>query len=491
MNFTEENIRKIFGHEAAEDDNEENLYNFYVKGSAYDTLKSTLPLYIIVGHKGTGKSALLKILEKEEKEQDNLPITIRPDDIFEQTETDLNRMINIWQERLSKIIFDKLIETLVSINNSKSEKTFKDWLGKFSKLTFAILGRKFADIHKYGIDLAYKDFLKLFKDVAFVEKKVTVFIDDLDRGWKNKDYEIKNISAMLNALRTITRSVPNVKFRVALRSSVYFSVRTSDESTDKIESSIVWLKWTNHEILAMLAKRVILFKTGKSLSEYDLLKKNQYQLGQYFNDIFDEKFQGKGHWANAPIYRVLLSLIRQRPRDLVKLCTLGAHEAYSKGHDKIKTADFESIFRGYSQERLTDTVNEYSSELDSTILKRILLEMKPSVKKQNNSFLYTPSELMAKMKSILGHIGQVKYSNGEVITPKNLSIFLYKINYFTARKDGENQVVRYYYDENKYIFNEDIDFGFNVEVHPAYRWVLQPKNILDVYKEIDLLDLAN
>lgn len=113
MDFTEENIRQLFGHEAAEDDNEQNLYSFYVKGSAYKTLKSSLPLFIIVGHKGTGKSALLKILETEERKAKNIPITIRPDDIFEQTETDINKMILVWQEKLSRIIFDKLIENIV------------------------------------------------------------------------------------------------------------------------------------------------------------------------------------------------------------------------------------------------------------------------------------------------------------------------------------------------------------------------------------------
>ena len=134
------------------------MYNFYVKGTAYKTLKSTLPLFIIVGHKGTGKSALLKILETEEREAGNIPISIRPDDIFEQTETDINKMILIWQEKLSKIIFDKLIENIVVINEADHGKSFKDWLSKFSKLTFALLGRKYADIHKSGIDYLIRIF---------------------------------------------------------------------------------------------------------------------------------------------------------------------------------------------------------------------------------------------------------------------------------------------------------------------------------------------
>ena len=485
MDFTEENIRKLFGHEAAEDDDEDNLYGFYIKGASYTQLKSPLSLYVLVGHKGTGKSALLKILEREERIEGNLPITIRPEDIFEQTETDLNRMIVMWQEGLSKIIFNKLIENLLTTNRNDNSHSFKSWLTNFSKLTMSVLGHKFADIKKYGCDIRYKDFLSLFKDVIFTQKKVTVFIDDLDRGWKNEEHDIKNISALLNALRNITRVVPNVKFRIALRSSVYYSVRTSDESTDKIENSIVWLKWTNHEILSMLVKRIILFKTGRSIEEKDLLAQDQYELSKNFDGIFEKSFKGKGHWENAPIHRVLLSLIRQRPRDLVKLCTLAAKEAKSHNHALILTQDLEAIFKSYSQERLTDTVNEYNSELLS--LQRVLLEMKPETKNTISPFLYTPQTLYVKMDKVLGHIGKIRFTNGIMVTKQNLAGFLYKINFFTARKDSDSQIIRYYYDENKYIHNEDIDFGFNYEIHPAYRWALQPKDILD-YLNIDLLD---
>ncbi len=486
MEFTPENIRKVFGHEAAEDDNLENLYNFYVKGSAYKTLKSDVPLQMAVGHKGTGKSAVLTILEAEEKSAGHLPITIRPDDIFEQTETDINKMITIWQEKLAEIIFTKLIENLVVINENNNDKGFKSWLSSFSKLVFTIVGKKFSDLKKEKFDIPYVKFLSLFKNSLFQERRVTVFIDDLDRGWKNEVHEIRNISAMLNAIRSISRSIPQVRFKVALRSSVYYAVRTSDESTDKIEGSVVWIKWSNYEILLMLVKRIILFTEGKSIDESILLQKRQQDLGAYLDSVFEKSFQGSGHWENAPMYRVLLSLIRQRPRDLIKLCSLAANVAYSKGHKVIMTSDLEAIFNQYSQGRLTDTINEYASELNEVALKKILLEMRPTVKKKG-SFLYNPQELSEKMNSIIAHIGQVRFSNGDNVTVKNLPIFLYKINFFTGRKKGTNEIVRYYFDENNYIFSEGVNFGFDVEVHPAYRWVLQPVSQNDIYRQIDLL----
>ena len=58
VDFDEETIRAIFGHEAAEDEEIERLKRYYVKTDIYNTIRSSIPLYILVGHKGVGKSAL-------------------------------------------------------------------------------------------------------------------------------------------------------------------------------------------------------------------------------------------------------------------------------------------------------------------------------------------------------------------------------------------------------------------------------------------------
>ena len=74
----------------------------------------------------------------------------------------------------------------------------------------------------------------MFKNSLFEEKQITIYLDDLDRGWENTKNDVKNLSAMLNAVRDLSRDIRNLKFRIALRSDVYYAVRTSDETTDKI-----------------------------------------------------------------------------------------------------------------------------------------------------------------------------------------------------------------------------------------------------------------
>ena len=62
------------------------------------------------------------------------------------------------------------------------------------------------------------------------------------------------------------------------------------------------------------------------------------------------------------MYRVLMSLIRKRPRDLVKLCTLAARHAEERNGNCIMTEDIRAIFEEYSLGRIQDTENEYRSE---------------------------------------------------------------------------------------------------------------------------------
>lgn len=113
VKFDEETIRAIFGHEAAEDEEIERLKRYYVKTDVYNAIRSSIPLYILVGHKGVGKSALFKVLSAEE-ELGNIAITIQPDDILdiETSEENFLQRIRDWKEGLAKIIFRELILSL-------------------------------------------------------------------------------------------------------------------------------------------------------------------------------------------------------------------------------------------------------------------------------------------------------------------------------------------------------------------------------------------
>lgn len=122
IEFNEDTIRTLFGHEAAENETIDRLKCYYLKTDIYNTMKSSVPLLILVGHKGVGKSALLKVLSAEDVEEDKIPITVQPNDICNLSVATSNflQRIEIWKNGLAEIIFNKLI---LAIGEAKGKKT--------------------------------------------------------------------------------------------------------------------------------------------------------------------------------------------------------------------------------------------------------------------------------------------------------------------------------------------------------------------------------
>jgi hypothetical protein len=77
--FDDKSLQAMFGHEAAEDEDPHRLRSYYFKGDVFQHATADLPLRILVGHKGIGKSALFQIAKHEDAEAAVLAILLRPD----------------------------------------------------------------------------------------------------------------------------------------------------------------------------------------------------------------------------------------------------------------------------------------------------------------------------------------------------------------------------------------------------------------------------
>lgn len=277
-----------------------------------------------------------------------------------------------------------------------------------------------------------------------------------------------------------------MQFRIALRTDVYFLVRTSDESTDKIETNLVWLIWTNHDILALTTKRIQGY-FGKNFDAEEIGKKSQNEIGAMLNPVIEPRFGGFGKWENAPMHRVLLSLTRKRPRDLVKLFHGAAKEAYRNDRQIITTMDLRNTFEHYSGERLQDLINEFKSELPG--IEALLHGMRPTKRERKfvDMYAYNNANLMIKLKNLMEQ-NRLSFTNGKPVTPKTLAEFLYKIDFILARKVvDDGRIVWKYYDQNRYLANQYVDYGFSWEIHPAYRWALQPESVDSIFKQMELV----
>ena len=443
--FDEITIQNLFGNEAAEDEDTERLKEYYFKNDIFDQIAVDLPLRILVGHKGIGKSALFNVAVIEDREAGRLPIIIKPDDVANlgKHSADFSSAIVNWREGLMHLILRKTFSSFglkleINVDLSDIEGNFVDFI--VDKLT--------EEYEKDTLSLHNKKALE-----SFLQKPIiNTYVDDLDRGWEGTKSDISKISALLNAVRDLIRTEKRkLQFKISLRSDVYFLYRTSDESTDKTQGSVIWYRWTLHEILGLLVKRVRTY-FGKEVDELLLRSAHQADLATNLDAIMEPFFSGQGKWENKAMYQVLLSVIRKRPRDLVKLLALAARNAKKRNSPLITTNDLKAIFDEYSLDRIQDTINEYKSELPA--IERLIFGMKPasSAAKASENFYYKTQELLLKINKIRER-GEFRFANGKTADAKELAAFLYKINFITAtkRKEEGGYIERKDFEENRYL----------------------------------------
>jgi len=466
VNFTDATIEEIFGADDAENERPERLLQYFYANQAYAQLTSELPVRVLVAHKGVGKSALLKRAYLADTERKRPSVWLRPNDLVETkaaaaSQTDFILRVEEWKVGLLREVLSYLIV------GSYGE-------GNLDAISDAALKRP-----KSLIQLINKSLSADYQNMP-----VNIYIDDIDRGWSAEQNDIGNISALLTAIRDIGGDSPNIRIRIGLRSDVYFLVRTSDESTDKIERHVIWLRWTNDDILRMAALRVASYlKLGFDQAKIANLTQKQIS-DQILSQVINPRYQGRGKWADRPTYRVLMSLVRNRPRDLVKLFHAAARAAKSEDSPIIETRHLERSLEPYSQERLQDIVNEFRTELPQ--VQNLLFELKPTTKGRRTAdgYLFTTDRLVTKLKQAMDHV-QLRFTNRRPVTPLALVQFLYKIDFITARRDEDGYINRKYFDESRFLALEIADFGYGWEIHPAYRWALQPQDINGVFDTLD------
>src|SRR5690554_1209649 len=117
--FDELTISRLFGNEAAENEEISRLKEYYFKNETYTQISANLPLRILVGHKGIGKSALFNVAQQEDMAKNIIVVSIKPDDIVQLNSDSHNFLSTIrsWKEGLSELIAKKI---LISIDRKST-----------------------------------------------------------------------------------------------------------------------------------------------------------------------------------------------------------------------------------------------------------------------------------------------------------------------------------------------------------------------------------
>src|SRR4051794_328021 len=115
MSLAAIDLEDLLGRDAAEDEQRERLQKYFLKTSAWTAVTDhRRNLRIVVGNKGTGKSAMFRMAAVEDRAQGRLPVFVQPDHLLgiAEGENDYLRLVRLWKDGLAEVIVDRALHEL-------------------------------------------------------------------------------------------------------------------------------------------------------------------------------------------------------------------------------------------------------------------------------------------------------------------------------------------------------------------------------------------
>jgi len=97
-------IEAIFGSEAAEAERDDRLREYFYRNPLFDEVVSETAFKLVVGFKGTGKSALMRMSHLIDSSKDFMTLWITPDDLGAKVYQDARGTGTAAQDRMIRAI---------------------------------------------------------------------------------------------------------------------------------------------------------------------------------------------------------------------------------------------------------------------------------------------------------------------------------------------------------------------------------------------------
>ena len=365
-----------FGAPAAERDIDHGLINYFVQSEAFSRVASR-ERTIILGNRGTGKSAIFKVLADEARRNNAIVLELSPEDYSYEI---LNSALasedrGSWAKHAAfasawKYLIWVLVMKQVTRNSSKfkkgpgakiynylrdNHKNISD--NPISVLVSYLKRMEGFKIGNYEAGLKTQELAKLYKLEEIVEllpaleellgrTKVYIFVDELDRGWDASEDAKSFVSGLFQASISINELSPNLTVYVSLRRELYDSIPALYDDAQKYRDIIETLEWSESELRSIIASRI-------RYSYKELAASDDQEC---WNQIFAETIQfRKNKSFNYLVDRTLF-----RPREMIQFCRDIQDFAADEG--ATPPLDYQTIVNAelrYSEERTKDIVAEY------------------------------------------------------------------------------------------------------------------------------------
>lgn len=375
MNVIERLKNLNFGAPAAERDINQGLKEYFFESESYRRLRDSNK-NIVLGNRGTGKSAIFKMLAESFKDKNYQIIELAPEDYSYEILNDV--MIKesdgswvkhgaysaAWKYLIYILAMKKIAEKDNNFLKKNCNKIFtylRDHHpdGSYNKLDKLIAYLKRIEgvkIGPYEAGLKTRQLQSLYKleevhnlmdeiILACNKYPVVIFVDELDRGWDSSEDAKAFVAGLFQAAISINQVTPQLKVYISLRKELYDNIPALYEDSQKVWDLFEVIEWDEDNLLKMITKRI-------SHSFHELNDKTDTEKWAF---IFSETLD----YRQTKSFNYIVDRTLYRPREIIQFCT----EAKDKALDEMNfPIDYKTVSEAefsYSESRTKDIAAEY------------------------------------------------------------------------------------------------------------------------------------
>lgn len=365
------------GEHTAENDTK-NLDQSFIETPEYRSVLETKDRCVIVGRRGTGKSAMFWKLNKYWSQQKaSHVIQIAPEDyqtigfrgLFSQFNGKYSHVRAaariIWKYSLIMEMLAHLSKNYKTRQSIEEYRAASDHIKRWSQDSSGMLSHAISRISpllKKGVtaevligtlpqqlDLHQieADFSKLLETSRL---NFYLLIDRLDEGFENDEVGAAIVSGATTAISEINKKYTTIRPVLFLRDNVNRSISHFDpDYTRNIEGEILRIHWDQFQLLNLVSRRL-----DKAFS---LNIQNDQKVWDRCTADEGTNRELKGKEG----FRKCLQFTLYRPRDLLSLLNQAFYQAGREDRSVIVLKDIELTAKNISETRLEDLQKEYSS----------------------------------------------------------------------------------------------------------------------------------
>lgn len=359
----------VLGDLRAEADTE-MLRRAFLETADYRTLLETSDRTVVIGRRGTGKSALALHLAAQWKRENAVTvINVAPE---EHQTIGLRPIVSLFGDTFSKMRagtriamrYALMMETALSLSRKYGfsrhigytdiQPRVKAWAAGGPDFTSRLRPMMRSSINA-SVDAETRiGDLAVALEIDHVERslanacaegraEVVFLIDRLDEGYEPDNQGIGLIDGLVQAAIDLKTRIPYIKPVIFLRDNIFRAVQKRDPDYSRtIEGHVLRLHWDVEALFNFLTNRL------KVAFQLDV-----EQSVKIWNRCVSGELKSKEGFSRC------LQLTLYRPRDLLSLLNQAFYEAGKQGQHELVLSHVERTARQISQDRLDDLIKEY------------------------------------------------------------------------------------------------------------------------------------